>query len=686
MVLEEVTVTAQRRDQSLQDVPIAITALTEMDIQRLNASDIKDLQYSTPNMVIVSSNQAQPFFGIRGISDVSRNPGYDQRVGVYVDGVWVGRSAASNQSVLDVETVEVLRGPQGTLFGKNTVSGAINIRTRKPNEEFGGYLHAEAGNFGLWRAKGSINVPFSEKFFAKVSVSATQQDGFAKDVLIPGKDYDDKDELALRGQFRWEISDATSAEFTFDDYRNHFTGLVGENLNDSFAPKPYEVALDTSQQYKSENDGVALTIDHTFSNDFQLTSITGYRTELWEGKDNDEDYSPMPFAFTDLTYADSDYLSQEFQLASPAGENFDYVIGLYYLDQGIKGSGNARAFAPALNPAAPAIYVSVQYDTQVDTQQWALFAHGNYRFNDRWSLTAGLRYTDESKDLRYAIVDQTGLFTNGATTDSRSASDWSPKISLNWYVSEDSLMYASWSRAFKSGGWNTDFIPDMAALPFDDEDVDAFEIGLKSTIADGRLRLNAALFNSNHNDYQVQSFSVLPNGGTALTVTNAAEVTSKGFEMDLQWLATDWLQLWAAYGYTDASFDSFKDCAAGGADCTGNSPANAPKNSYSLGADMTFPLFGGELFLQGDYAYRDDFYSNPNNQAINLNDSFDQFNGRIGWSAASGTWSVYAWGRNLTDESTQIWNSRSFLGIARATYTNPRTYGVALRWNFGTYY
>ena len=681
MVIEEVTVTAQKRDQSLQDVPIAITAITDQDIERMNASEIKDLQYATPNLVIGSYNSAQNVYGIRGISDVSRNPGYDQRIGVYVDGVWVGRSAASNQSVLDVQTVEVLRGPQGTLFGKNTVSGAINIVTRKPGEEFGGYAQADYGNYGYWRAKGSVNVPFSKNFYGKVSASVTQRDGFTKDALIPGKDYDDKDELAVRGQLLWNIGDATSAELTFDDYRNHFSGLFSVKLDDPLAPGPYEVALDDDQRLKSENDGVALTINHDFANDFRVASITAYRTEYY-AVGSDEDYTPLPIATTGPTDADSDYFSQEIRLISPANDKFDYVIGLYYLDQSTDGVGQAKIFAPAVVPTAPPVYLGVKYDTTVDSKQFAAYAHGNYRFNDRWTLTAGLRYTDEKKDLDYAIVDTSGLFTSGSSIDSRSSNDWSPKVSLNWFANDNSMLYASWSRAFKSGGWNTDFVSDLEALPFDGENVDSYELGLKSTFAEGRVQLNAAWFHSNNDDFQVQSFATLPNGGTTLTITNAGKVSSQGLELDAKWLATDWLRLWATYGYTDAKFDRFEDCEAG-VDCTGNRPAMAPKNNYAIGADMQFPLWGGELFIQGDFVYRDDFYTNPNNLPVNLTESYHLLNGRLGWTSGSGAWTVYAWGQNLSDETAQIWNSRSFLRVARASYTNPRTYGLALRWNFG---
>ena len=684
--IEEIVVTAQKRDQSLQDVPLAITALSSSDIERLNASDVRDLQFATPNMVVVSSNAALPFFGIRGISDVSRNPGYEQRVGVYVDGIWVGRSGASNQSVLDIQSIEVLRGPQGTLFGKNTVSGAINITTRKPSDEFGGQATLEAGNFDYWRAMGTVNVPFTDTLYGKVTVSTTQRDGFAKDVVTRGKFYDDRDEMALRAQLLWKIGDSTTAEFSYDDYSNDFAGLIGESTVDQLAPRPYEVALDTKQLIESENDGFGLQVNHTFANDFVLTSITGVRSELYSVKDNDEDYTPQPVAFTDLTDSDGDYVSQEFRIASPLGDRFDYVLGLYYLDQQVDGRGVARVFARALVPTAPPVYVTATYDAKVETTQLAAFAHGNFKLSEQWSLTGGIRFTDEDKDLWYRSTDQSGLFTNGQATDSRSESNWAPKISLNWTPSKDLLVYASYGEAFKSGGWNTDFISNLAALPFEEEQAKAVELGLKSTFAANRVQVNAAIFQSKHDDFQVQSFTQLSNGGTALTVTNAAEVTTQGFEADAQWVATDWLRFWGAYGYTDAEFDDFRNCASGGLDCTGNRPVGAPKNSWNLGVQLTYPMLGGEFFVQSDYTSRDEFYSNPDNRPVNLNESLSLLNGRVGWNSPGGKWSVTAWGRNLTDEATQIWNTRSFLGIPRASYTDPRTYGMTVRWNFGSYY
>lgn len=680
-VLEEIVVTAQKRDQSLQDVPLAITALSSDDLQRVNAQDMKDIQFSTPNLTVNGATAATQSFGIRGISDFSRNPGYDNRVGVYVDGVWVGRSTASNQSALDIQSVEVLRGPQGTLFGKNTVAGALNITTKRPTEELGGTLAMDLGNYNLQKVMGTINLPLTDNLLTKLSVSTTRRDGHVDDVLT-GRDYEDKDEQAIRGQIQWNAGDNTEVLFNFDHMENEFTTTIAESASDAFAPKPYEVALDGTQFMSTEVEGLGLTINHALESGFELTSITGKRYSEWVLTDNDEDYLPSPFASSSFV-EESDHISQEFRLASPENDDFDYVVGVYFLDQEIKGSNDATAFAPLVNPLAPAIYVGAGAASTVEVSSFAAFAHGNYQLTDNLELTAGLRYTKEDKDLDYSIEDTSGLFTNTTLKDDRSASNWSPKASLNWFVNEDIMIYGSYSKAYKSGGWNADMVASAEAIAFDDEEVDSFEIGLKSTLLDGRMRFNATVFHANYTDYQVFSFVPLNSGGTLITVSNAGEVTSQGLELDLQWMINENWRLWTAYGYTDSTFDKFENGGGPGVNYDGNATANAPEDSFSFGFEYATQTADGELIASMDYFYRGESFSNPNNAAANEVESREELSARVGYEAGSGQWSAYLWGKNLTDETTVISSSVSFLGLKREQFNMPRTYGISVKYNFG---
>jgi iron complex outermembrane receptor protein len=213
--------------------------------------------------------------------------------------------------------------------------------------------------------------------------------------------------------------------------------------------------------------------------------------------------------------------------------------------------------------------------------------------------------------------------------------------------------------------------------------VDAYELGIKTTLLDGRLRLNGAVFSTNHSDFQVNAQLPISPTKTIITVTNAGELTSQGFELDFQFLATEWLRLWGSYGYADASFDSYKACGPG-LDCTGNKAPDAPKVNYNFGAEATMPMADGEIFANTQYFWRDEMYSNPVNNVESLSESYDELSGRIGWRSSSDAWNISLWGKNLTDKEAAIYNVRSFLGTPASQFNTPRTFGVSVKWNFNS--
>ncbi|QJB68249.1 TonB-dependent receptor [Parasphingorhabdus halotolerans] len=678
--LNVIVVTAQKREQNVQDVPLAVSVTTGEDLERLQVNNIESLQFSTPSLVVAGQDPSRKTFGIRGISDQSRNAGFDNRIGVYVDGVWVGRSAASNQAVLDVASIEVLRGPQGTLFGKNTVAGAINIITAKPEFGTSGYVEAEYGNYDNRRLKGMLNVAASDNVAMRVSGMIHKRDGFVQN-LFNGLDYDNRDDYGLRGQLLIEQGD-TSLYITADTAQFKSRGAVtGELIIDPRAPNPREFAIDELQNYKIGVDGLSAQVDHEFGNGGTLTSITAFRTSSYFVEGNDEDNTPFAFAFTKPAFEDTSHFSQEIRYASDDSGRFDYVVGLYYLTQDIQGGGTATAFAPAINPLAPPVFVSVNQFGTVKSQSYAIFAHTNFDITDRLELTAGARFNKEDKSVDYKITDTSGLFTNGALKDKRSSSDFSPTVSLNYDVTDDVMTYVRYARAYKSGGWNTDFVPSVPDIGFDDESVDAFEVGLKSLLFDRRLRLNLSAYLSKHSDFQVFAFTQLSNGGSAINVTNAGKVTSKGFEVEADVQPVKWLNLFFNYGYNDTKFDSFKNGGGPGVDFDGNRPAEAPKHNLNLGIATDFDLGFANLMIQGDYNYRSSFFSNPNNLPINLNSSLEQVNLRAGLDF--GNVSVFGWMRNAFDVTTQIYNRRTFLGASKASYNSPQTYGVTVKVEFG---
>lgn len=674
-----IIVTAQKREQNVQDVPLAVSVTTGADIDRLQVGNVESLQYSTPSLVVAGTDPTRQRFGIRGISDQSRNAGFDNRIGVYVDGVWVGRSAASNQAALDVASIEILRGPQGTLFGKNTVAGAINIITQKPDFGFSGYVEGEYGNYDNRRLKGMLNVAASDNVAMRVSGMVRKRDGFVQNISN-GLDYDNRDEYGFRGQLLIESGD-TSLYFAADtaQFKSRSTA-GGVRINDPLAPSPRQISINEEQNVKIGYDGFSGQVDHEFGNGGTLTSITAFRTSRYDAE-SDEDFSPFNFATTKPIFEETSHFSQEIRYASDDDGRFDYVIGLFYLTQDIDGAGAATAFAPAINPLAPPIFVGVSQGATVKSQSYAAFLNTNFDITDRLELTAGVRLNKEDKSVDFSITDTSGLFTNGALQDTRSSTDFSPTVSLNYDFSDNVMGYARYARAYKSGGWNTDFVASVNDIAFDDEKVDAFELGFKSLLFDNRLRLNLAAYLSKHSDFQVFSFTQLSTGGTALRATNAGKVTSKGIEVEADFKPVDWLSLFANYGYNDTKFDSFANGGGPGVDFDGNRPSEAPKHNLNLGIATDFDLGFGNLIIQGDYNYRSSFFSNPDNLPVNLNSSLEQVNLRAGLDF--GNISVFGWMRNAFDVETQIYNGRSFLGIPRGRYNDPQTYGVTVKVKFG---
>lgn len=679
MQLEEVVVTAQKRAQSLQDVPIAISAFTSDDLDRINTATLADLQYSTPNLTVSPNGRSNSSIGIRGVSDFSRNPGYDNRVGVYVDGLFVGRSAAANQATLDLERIEVLRGPQGTLFGKNTVAGAISLTTKAPTNEFHGFVKAEIGNYSRQAVTAMVNAPLSESLFAKVMINDTQRDGHVKN-LFTGDDLNGLDDQSIRLQLRYE-NDSTNATLSIDrdERKAPFHGREALVNAPAYAPNPYEVRFDEPQRQDIDLEGLSLVVNHSLDNGMEFSSLTGYRKT--DFKNNaEEDYTDSqiitsPYSRVTSSLGEiSEHTSQEFRWVSAASDTVDYTAGLYYFDQTNESNSSAELLGGVVGVSVPA---------KVDVTSYAAYLHGNVQLSEKLQFTGGVRYTYEKKDVVFNISDSTGMFLNATYVDNFSTDDISPKLGLNYFISDDTMVYASYGRGFKSGGWNVDFVSTLEQLAFGDESVNSSEVGIKTTLWDGRARINLAYFDAQYDDFQVRQFVELSNGGTVATLTNAGEVTSSGIEADIEVLLTENLTFWATYGYTDSEFDSFKNGGGAGVDYDGNKLADAPETTYSIALEARFPVASGEVVAQVDYNYRDDFYTNPNNAAINTVKSYDLANARIGYEPSSGGWSVHAWVKNLADNDDIIYASRSFLGLPRGTYMEPRMTGLTVQYNFG---
>ena len=671
-VYEGIIVTATRRAEKLSEVPIAMSVFGDEDIEQTSVRELAEMSEYIPNVSISGHNDFRSVITIRGVGSASRNIGFDSRVGVYVDGVYMGQSPAVNQELLDLERVEVLRGPQGMLFGKNTVAGAISLVTKKPEDTFSAKVSANVGNYNLREFQGMVNIPLAENVAAKVSISKADRDGYI-DNITTGNELDTKDVLAYRGQLRITPNDKFEINLAYDGLSADNKILVGEPLSDPFgvttvpwAPEPRKVAFDFDPHEDRDVSGGMADLTYKFDNGFIAKSITGYRdTDAFYT--NATDYAPISIIY--IEYGDEfKQLTQEFQLISPGDKPLTYMMGLYYYNQDADtvrdvflGNDFLEGFiAPVVAPSvAPLLGLDpsnltteqlalisglvgfgppgskVTNNGSVETESVAAYFNGSYDFNDRWTLGFGLRYSVEDKDVNWLLDGRTsGVFGIGSTNvtpgdtttvptplvNDRRDSFLSPAVSLSYAVTDESNLYVKYSSGYKSGGFNLDYIneDELAAnsdLEFGKETVDSYEIGLKNTLMNGRLTLNLAGFHSSYDDYQVNQFVDLGGGRTSIRITNAAKVITQGLEAEFDMQATDNLSVQGSVGYLDATFDSFPGGGTAGADVSGKELVNAPKWTASLGGVYTRDLnaLNAKLLTRLDVTYSDGFYTTADN-------------------------------------------------------------------------
>ncbi|HNR21833.1 MAG TPA: TonB-dependent receptor [Steroidobacteraceae bacterium] len=745
--IQEVVVTAQKRTERLVDVPVAISVFSAEAIDQTGVRELKEVTGYMPNVQISSGNDFRSTVTIRGVGATSRNIGFDSRVGVYIDGVYVGQSPAINQELMNLERVEVLRGPQGTLFGKNTVAGAINLVTKKPDDELRGMASVDIGNYDYREIRAFANLPLGEAVSTSFSVSKTDRDGYVPNI-VTGNDLNERDVLAYRAQLRFSPNERFEANASFDGLNSDGRILIGDPVTDmlgmqpvQIAPKMGEVGFNFDPNDERDVYGGSLDLAYELANGHTLKSITGYRTTD-AVYSNATDYSPVDIV--SIAYRDEyDVLSQELQFISATDKAFSYTAGLYFYHQKANTSrdvilGNdfetyfigplyaSGALTPPL-PAPPALPnnvvrqllgfgppLSKVYNSgEVTTESYAAYFNGDWHMTDRWKLGFGVRISTEKKDVDWLLDGRnSGIFNIGSTgpdplnptpmINDRTDDFVAPAASLSYALTPRSNVYARYAAGYKSGGFNLDYIneDELAAnqgLEFDKETVDSFELGIKGNYFNGRLSMNLAAFIANYDDYQVNQFVDLGGGRTSIRINNAAKVETTGFEAEATLYATDELTLHGSLGLLQAEFDSFPGGGSGGTDVSGNELTNAPDLTYSFSAVWKHPVpaLRANLLMRGDvthisevYTTADNTTTTPYNSAYPGVISFGQLeartelNARIGLMSDNETWEVYAWGRNLTDETDPTDELRDFFGTIAKLPGMPRTYGVNLVWNF----
>jgi len=814
-VLEEVIVTAQKRAESLQDVPISVSAIQGEKIQDAGIPNMAALADYVPNLHIADAPVNTNIY-MRGVGS-GNNQGFEQSVGMYIDGVYMGRGRQYRAGFLDVERVEVLRGPQGTLFGRNTVAGAINITTAsaRAGDEFEGQIMASAESFDGRVVEGFVGGGLSDTLGARLAVKYRETDGFADNVFL-GTPEGGVEELSYRLSLNWQPTDNLNINFKYTQSDYERTGatttgtvfLTAAERNElvpnrsAFADTAYSIMdvffpgykAQTQREFevfkdngfgRSREDGIGIGInpdssDNDLTNmvvnvDWQvgeltLTSVTGW-SEYQYVDGADVDWLPLQFISRDDDQS-FEQVSQEFRIASPGGEFFDYVAGFYYdqsdleFDRQVAIDTNFDGLFPEFlsivtpgNPP-PAVLpqnllfaltggaydmnqISRNHNYQLDSDSLAVFAQGTFNFTDTLRLTVGLRYTEENKDVistQFLSDQNSGLLNPGDSyflhliqansfnayaydfREERSTDALTPSFNLQWDVGDDSMLYASLSQGFKSGGFtaaddqnpgdlaptafpcapNPDFTVDLNAcydlsnpngdFEFGDEEVDAFEIGGKHTLLGGGMTLNWALFYTEYTDLQTAIFE-----GLGFVVKNAAGSEIYGLEVDALWQATDNLRLGANFAYLDATYSDFDDgpCTAIQLDANPNcsieqgNPLSGEPTLYASDYSASFfwdyirPVGNSmEFFLGGEINYRDAFNSAGDNDPIDVIDAYTKTNLRLG--IRSGDWEIMAYGRNIFDEEVfmQSYDTPVLAGSHSRYLEESAVFGARLKYTF----
>lgn len=677
--IEEITVTATKMGEtSLQDTPLAITAFTSELMDRTGIREIRDLMTMTPNLN-VAQNAAFAQVYIRGIGSNNIFAGADPSSTIHIDGVYIARPASYFASFLDVERVEVLRGPQGTLYGRNSVGGTINVVSRKPSNEFQAKVQTTIGSQDLMQAEGYVSGPLVEdKVAASVSVMRSKRDGYFENIVPGARAVDDEDMWSGRVQFRVTPSDRLDITLR-GDYMQDDGQTVGNvklllpwaPLEDSILDDKHKVALDAPGFMKRKNRGVSAEIIYDISDYAALTSISAYRKNLLDAA-ADTDATSDSRQITEQ-YEKQDQISQELNL-SGKWDRLGYVGGLYYFQEDIL----ADAFVNNLIAG-----VRGNPNPSVDTEAWAAFTQATYDVTEQLSLTAGIRYTEETKkfDQNFTVFQiGTGNILVGPVQYSleETYKAWTPKFGIEFRPTEEVMVYASATRGFKSGGFN--FASQNANQGYDPEFLWSYEAGVKSDLFDRRLRVNATAFYYDYTNLQVQSF--LTPG--VIDITNAADAKVKGFEVELIARPVQGLDIGATLAHLDATYKNYPEAPVTGGvfDASGNRLSSAPKWNYSLYGQYTFDIAdAGEIFVRGEYAHRSRQFFTVVNDDLQTQGSYGLLNASVGYGTEDGNWQIIGYGRNLTNEE-YIVSSGSFTARPAGRPGAPRTYGVRLLYKY----
>jgi len=729
--LEEVVVTARKREESLQDAPIAVSAFTAGELKNRQISSTDQLADVTPNLTFdsyapSSGTGSSSMIFIRGIGQTDFSAVTDPGVGLYVDGVYFSRSIGGTLDFLELERIEILKGPQGTLFGRNTIGGAVSLYTMKPETEFGGNVEIEVGSDQMRNMTANVNVPLSDNLYSKWSLTSRNRDGYVKRVN-GGSDLGEDDTTAARFGLFWEPSEAFELYFTADYTRERENGVpmvsLGINDQQTFAhianafdilgcpltppPAPPGPGRDTANNPACANDtafigkyksgetnntksdldhwGVSLTATWQAIDWLNIKSITSYR-DIDADIVSAGDHTPWTIFHREDLF-EHEQFSQEIQFSGTAmDETVQWLLGFYYFEEEADNV-NLVSF--------PSIIGNLVSGGKTDNENFAVFGQFTWDITDSFHLTGGLRYTDETKRFdpySFIPVGSTyfnpvdGVLVSGdrlvpAGEVEVSFDDWTPMANIAYDVSDDVMIYLTYSEGFKSGGFDQRYnqiFPEVSS--FEPEEATTWEVGMKSSWLDNRLRLNTAVFFTEYDDLHL-----IVREGFAPITFNGGKADIYGFEIESSYVPTESWLLQFSVGYIDAEYTDLS------AEVLAKSPiredfslAQTPEWSASFGLAYIVDMGDwGTLTPRIDWSYKDEVYNDAINTPQLKADSYSLINVAIALQSADESWDVVLAGRNLTDEDYLIAGNSAY--NTGASYTEG-VFDRGTQWNLSVKY
>ena len=688
--IEEIIVTAQKREQNLNDVSVAVTVFTGDDIREQRLGQPVDLAAQTPNLNINETfGNSITNVSIRGLGlndyAVNNNPA----AGIYIDEVYLVSPAMLTFQLFDMERVEVLKGPQGTLYGRNTTAGAVKFISKKPTEEFEGYLSADYGRYDHFILEGVIGGQIAEGLTVRAAVRTSQRnDGFQLN-RATGDKVGEIDRSAWRGLLNWQPSEDLDVLLNVHggfDKSDTLLVKVDNALTpvDDGVADPFSSSAGNDTELDNENYGASLTINWDLSDDLTLTSVTGY--EDYE-RSHDEDRDGTTLVQLDGLFLNNiEQVSQELRLTY-VRDDYALIGGVFYGNDDVSTRDifDSSDLLPLFGPAfATAKAIGNEYAQEADS--YAIFGHAEWQLHEDWKFIAGLRYTEEDKEFKDAFTflqvgeDRTEIQVFPPVSNDYSVSNLSGKAGIDYTGFENALLYASFSRGFKSGNFQGQLTFNPADLQaFDKELVTAYEIGAKTQLLNNSLQFNVSAFFYDYEGVQIYGPIFQSVVGPLFGITNAGDAEVYGAEFDLLWKAAAGLDIRLGLGLLDTEItDSFVPNVT-----EGSKLPNSPDVNFNAGVKYQWqltPALVADIML--DTSYKDDVsYDIVNQPMETLEDGYWITNARAGISSANGKWGVHLWGKNITDEVYRTQVLTSSVGFGE-NYGLPATYGISVDLNW----